>query len=132
MDKDNVWAIYEIDLEYSLQFHALHKDLPLASDHYEFVKYYEYYVVINKNWKFYLKHDLVLRKVQTIIALREADYLKGYINHRLRQEGTNDFEKDFFKLMNNVWFAKTMENVRKKANIKIITCDEQRQKSLKN
>ena len=70
-----------------------------------------------------LKHGLVLEKIHRAIEFQQLAWMKEYIdfNIKLRTAANNDFEKDFYKLMNNLAFRKTMENIRKHKNIKLIT-----------
>ena len=81
------------------------------------------YVVHHENLKQYLELGLRLTKIHRGITFEEKDFMKPYIdlNTMLRTKGTTDFKKDFYKLMNNSVFGKTMENVRNRVNVKLVT-----------
>ena len=86
------------------------------------------YVVHIINLKQALNHGLILKKVHRVIKFNQKAWLEPYIkmNTDLRKIAKSDFENIFFKLMNNEVFGKTMDNVRKHRDIKLLTTESRR------
>ena len=125
-DENNDYgAILEVDIEYPTMARIKHKDLPflpyspLLPQRKKINKIHklvttledkEKYVIHISALKQALDHGLKLKKVHTVIEFKQEAWLKPYIdmNTDLRKDAKNDFEKDFFKLMNNSVFGKRL------------------------
>ena len=136
---NNKGYILDVDIDYPNKLQNLHSDLPFLPERMIINNTKKLVCNLNdkKNYivhvnvlKQALDHGLKLRKVHRVIEFEQEAWLKEYIdvNTELRKKATNDFEKDFFKLMNNAVFGKTMENVRKHRDIKLVKTDKKRNK----
>ena len=131
--------ILEEDVDYPSKLHKLHSDMPILPErmiidktkklvcNLQDKKNYVVHIIVLKQA---LDHGLKLRKVHRVIEFNQKAWLKECIDvdTELRKKASNDFEKDFFKLMNNAVFGKTMENVRKHRDIKLVKTDHRRNK----
>ena len=141
-DWKHLSCFLEVDLEYPEQLHDLHNDYPLAlerikmgnveklipnlSNKTNYVAYYEHL-------KLYESLGLKITKIHRGIKFKESVWLEEYINlnAKLRIEAKqsgNNFEEDFFKLMNNSVFGKRLENIRNRVDIRLMTSDKVAQK----
>ena len=127
--------ILEVDVEYPKNLHDLQSDLPFLPERMKINKCRKLvcnlydknnFFVHIRSLKQALDHVLILKKVHRVSQFNQETWLKEYIdmNTELRKRAKN--EKDFFKLMNNSVFGKTIENVRKHRDIKLVTADKRR------
>ena len=132
-------CILEVDLEYPKSMHDLHNDYPLAPEQImvnEISKLIpnlgdkKKYILHYENLKQCLRLGLKLTNIHRGIKFKESPWLEKYIslNTKLRTEAKNEFEKDFFKLMNNSVFGKTMENIRNRVDIKLVNNKKEAEK----
>ena len=151
-DDGNIGYFIEVDLKYPNKIKEKTKNFPFApvnkkinpdnfSDYMKTIKPDTYiqtkklicdcsdkknYLVHYRMLKFYIRHGMIVDKVHNIISFRQSRWLEKYIsfNTQKRNKTQNDFEKDFYKLLNNAFYGKTMENVRNRLKIKFVRKDD--------
>ena len=133
-------CILEVDLEYPEKLHDLHNDYPFCPERVKCENGVEKlipnlrdktkYVIHYKNLFQCLRAGMKLKKIHRGIKFVESECLKPYIekNTNLRIKAKNNFEKDFYKLMNNSLFGKTMENIKNRVDVKLVNTKEKLRK----
>ena len=146
--------IFEVDLEYPAELHDMHNEYPLAPESLEvqdeWLSDYQRnflgekkltkikklvpnlrnktkYVLHYRNLQQCLSLGMRLTKIHRTLQFDQKPWMKPDIemNTELRKQATSDFEKDFYKLMNNSVFGKTMENLRKRVDVKLVRKSEE-------
>ena len=108
--KDSVGYVLQVDLDYPDHLHDNHSDYPLAPEHLKIDKTVKltqnlqnkkHYILHTDNLKYYLSKGLILKTIHKVIKFNQSAWLKPYIekNSKLRQNAKNDFEKDYYKLL---------------------------------
>ena len=126
----------EVDVAYPRELHDYHNDLPFMCAKMKIngveklfpnLYYKRKYIIHINVLKQAIDHGLVLERIHRCIEFKQSAWMREYIvlNTRLRTAAKNYFEKDFYKLMNNSVFGKTMENIRKHRNIKLVNNEEE-------
>ena len=133
-------CILQVDLEYPEKLHDLHNDYPLCPEGVKCKNGVEKlipnlrdkkkYVTHYKNLIQDLKLGMKLKRIHKGIKFIESEWMKPYIdmNTELRAKAKNNFEKDHYKLMNNLVFGKIMENIRNRVNVKLVNNEEKARK----
>ena len=128
-----------VDVTYPKDLHENHKYLPCLPDKIKIDKvtklscnfndknYYPVHICALKQAP---NHGLKLEKVHSVISFSQSAWLKQYIdrNTEFRMKASNDFEKDYYKLLNNSFYGKTMENVRNQRDIRLVNTENKRSK----
>ena len=149
----------EVDLEYPEELHDEHDSYPLAPEKLkikrEWLSEYqlelvennsalnvkklvpnlldkEKYVLHYRNLQLYVSLGMRVKKIHRVLRFNQSPWMEPYIrmNTELRKQAKSDFEKNLYKLMNNSVFGKTMENLRKHVDVKLVRGSEERLRKL--
>ena len=126
-------------MEYPKELRENHNELPFLTERMKIgrvgkllpnLKDKKEYLVHIKALDQALKHGLKLRKVHRVIEFQQSRWMKAYIilNTRLKKDAKNEFEKDFFRLINNSAFGDKMENIRDHKDMKLVASDKKYRK----
>jgi hypothetical protein len=150
-DKATTGYLFEVDLKIPEEKHDYFNDYPLCPENLQVKKdelnkwqqenYKETkvqklcltlhdkkkYVINYRYLKLVLSLGYELEKVHRVLEYKQSNFLKKYIdlNTKARKDGKNDFEKNFYKLMNNSVYGKTMENVKNRINFRLIQSEKE-------
>ena len=138
-ENGNYAVLPQVDIEYPKELHKSRCDLPFLCDRKKLNKTNKLitsfedkkeYVVHISALKQALNHGLKLTKMHRVIRFAQKEWMKSYIekNTKLKIDSKNEFEKNFYKLMNNSVCGKTMENIRNHRDIKLVTTNRKRKK----
>jgi hypothetical protein len=118
--EDEWLSEYQLSLKSKFQIKAKTKKLvPHLMDHNNYCIHY-------RNLKYLVGLGVQIKQVHNIVSFKQKQWLKPYIelNTEMRKKAKNEFEKDFFKLMNNSVFGKTMENIKNRVQIYATTSEK--------
>ena len=140
--KEDYGYILEVDVKYPTEIHDSHDELPFMCERLNIngvtklvpnLNDKKRHVVHIRALAQALDHGLILERIHPAIEFKQSAWMKPNIdlNTKLRAATSKDFEKDFFKLTNNSFFRKTMENIRKHRNIKLVSDKDKFLKTVK-
>jgi len=154
---DDTSYILEVDLQYPPELHDSHSDLPLAPEHLkvtpDMLSAYSNgdenfcaqvaltpnlsdktkYVLYLKNLQLYTQLGLNVLKIHRVLAFDQKAFLAPYIlfNAEKRQQARLDFEKDLYKLLSNAVYLKTIEQLRNRMHIKVISDPDEAKRNIR-